>query len=159
MFFFCACPDDYEQLDANEKANRAKLSSDLCSIEKTSKFYIRALLELPLKQNPSGSSESASIVVTWGVWVTLGNTDFDKIVNNWNNNESVVVEGSLNNNLPVYNTTLGTLVTVTTRPGGFRPLITIKNSDNSPLSNDFQNGIPIDRLSSLIDFVLHTSRS
>lgn len=57
----------------------------------------------------------------------------------------------------MYNTTLGIPVSVTTRPGGFRPLVKIKNSD-SPLAKDYQNGVPIERLVSLIEFVFHTSR-
>merc|ERR1712137_687025 len=160
LFFFCAAPDDYDTLDGTERANRAKLSADLCTIEKISTHYIRALLELPLKQEQTSNSGKAAnnvIVVTWGVWVAVSSADFDKVVNNWNSHESLVLEGKLNNSLPVYKNALGMPVTVTTRPGGFRPLVSIKSSDNQ-LATDANSGITSDRLSSLVEFVFHTSK-
>mmetsp|Transcript_70387 Transcript_70387/g.106463 ORF Transcript_70387/g.106463 Transcript_70387/m.106463 type:complete len:662 (+) Transcript_70387:33-2018(+) len=169
LFFFCAAPQDYENLDGTEKANRAKLSADLCSIEKTSKFYIRALLELPFRQEvaPSGRGKGSKlgrtdsghqIVVTWGLWVAVSRTDFDKVVDTWNSNDSFSIEGILNNNLPVYNNCLGTPVTVTTRPGGFRPLISINSGDNA-LATETAAGINIERLGSIVEFVFHTAKS
>lgn len=157
LFFFCACPDDYEELDGTEKSNRAKLSSDLCMIDKTSKYYIRGLLEIPLQiDNKSNSSElsNQNVMITWGIWVSIESSDFEKIVNNWNDNDPFEISGTLNNNIPKYNNTLGTPVLVTTRPCGFRPLITVKDKD-SPLAKDAMDGIPISSLGNWIDFALH----
>ena len=160
MFFFCAAPDDYEALDATEKSNRAKLSADLCCIEKTSKYYVRALLELHLQQ-PHGSRASnrdsgRQITITWGLWVSVSSSDFEKYVNNWNNNDSFSFNGTLNNNMPEYNNCVGAPVTVTTRPGGFRPLISMDSGD-STLAKEFHSGVTVEKLSSLIGFVFHTS--
>lgn len=156
LFFFCACPDDYEELDGTEKSNRAKLSSDLCVIEKTSKFYVRGLLEIPLTRGSSNSSNGEeNIIATWGVWVSIESSDFDKIVNNWNDNELLEISGTLNNSIPKYDNSFGIPVLITTRPCGFRPLITIKDNDSS-LAKDAKNGIPISSLGNWIDFVLHS---
>ena len=149
---FCATPDDYEELDGTERANRAKLSADLCLIEKSSTHYVRGLIEIPIKETEKTGKDT---VLTWGVWVLISGEDFEKIVSNWSNGETITVKGKLNNVLPVYKNSLGIDVELTTRSGGLRPLVILKGE--SPLKKDQSEGIPISRLEPFIEFTLQSA--
>lgn len=144
LFLFFASPEDYESLDGTEKANRAKLSSDLCCIESTSSFYVRGLLEIPVHIAES----SVKPILTWGLWIKVSQTDFDSVVANWSTENNIEMDGTINNSLSGYSGSYGMKVKLTTRSGGLRPIITLK--DDSTLSKDQEEGLSAEKVSNLL---------
>jgi hypothetical protein len=154
LFFFCASPQDYEELPANVRAARSKLSADLCSIDNV-RFFVRGLLEVPIRVADE-IKDLNNIVLTWGVWVAVETEDFYRLMKGWSDPTPLALKGTLNSSLPLYNDTLNLPVTLTTRAGGLRPLIELASPD-SLLAKDKREGLSVMRLESLLEVILHRS--
>lgn len=166
LVFFCGNPHDYEDLDDEAKKSRAKVSSDLCSID-NQRFYVRGLVEVPvlepeLDKGPTAAAAKANapkkfsdIKLVWGVWVQVDAQEFFKIMEKWSDDAELVVPGMLGNIMQPYPDTLHQPVTMRTRPGGLRPIVTLDSADNS-LATEVNNGISFKRLETLIESVLHS---
>jgi len=164
LYLFCSHPSDYDELSATDKQNRSRISADLCSIDNL-RFFVRGLLEIPVVVPAIPGSENERpehttkerLSFTWGVWVSVETADFFRIMEKWSSNDVMQIQGFLNNNVPLYNDSMGASVTLKTRVGGLRPSITV-NGDTQ-LSKDQRCGISITHFSEVLDFVLHRTEA
>ena len=142
-------PTYYGALPEAERAARANLSSDLCTIDDTD-FFIRGVLDIPIKATEE--------VFAWGVWVTLSRPHFDRYV------ELFEVDagpddgpwfGWFSNRLPKYPDTLNLKTRVHLRPGRQRPHIELEATDH-PLAVHQREGIDLEELLAIISDRLHS---
>eukprot|EP00011_Vannellida_sp_DIVA3-517-6-12_P000083 CAMPEP_0114624238 /NCGR_PEP_ID=MMETSP0168-20121206/10666_1 /TAXON_ID=95228 ORGANISM="Vannella sp., Strain DIVA3 517/6/12" /NCGR_SAMPLE_ID=MMETSP0168 /ASSEMBLY_ACC=CAM_ASM_000044 /LENGTH=687 /DNA_ID=CAMNT_0001835511 /DNA_START=177 /DNA_END=2236 /DNA_ORIENTATION=+ len=166
LAFFCGNPHDYEDLDDEAKKSRAKVSSDLCSID-NQRFYVRGLVEVPvLEPTADGATDTAAtkggkkkfsdIKLVWGIWVQVDAQEFFKIMEKWSDDAELTIPGMLGNIMQPYPDTLNQPVTMKTRPGGLRPLVTLDSPDNS-LAKEVRDGVSFKRLETLVESVLHNT--
>lgn len=160
MVYFWRGPHDWEELVEHSKETRARLSSDLCTID-NSRFYVRGLIHIPiLPAEPDGSlsdpkaSANTKRELVLGVWLQVLATDFYKILSNWNKSDvNDVLEGTLNSNIQFYKkTTLNTKCRLLTRPNGSRPTVEIMAPHS--LQDDMKTGISIDRLDEILSAII-----
>lgn len=93
-----------------------------------------------------------------GVWVKLEALDFFKVMDGWNDVKPFTVMGKLSNNLPL-NASIQTLnlsVSLTTRPEGLRPVVSVVNHPEHQLSIYQNSGITLETLESLISNFVHS---
>jgi hypothetical protein len=109
-------PDNYANLNAEERDNRTVISSDQCIID-GSEFWIRGCLEIPI----IGSDE----VFLWGLWANLFEEDFDIVQAHWEtpNRENLIgpFKGRLGNKLTLYPQTSNLKLTVRIQPARISP--------------------------------------
>lgn len=140
--FSAAVPDPYSALPEEQRAERSKLTSDLCIID-ADKFFVRGMIEIPVE----GSAES----FTWGVWVSLCSRDFDEFLDLYeeeNREDQGPYVGQLASQLPGYPETLGLSVTVHLRNNRIRPRVVLTQADH-PLATEQKKGIGIARLGAI----------
>jgi hypothetical protein len=123
LSYHTRAPHQWDVLTDEERSSRAKLSTDLCSID-DKQFFLRGLLELPIKpetmmlQTPSSGRDSVNSDnndiykdirlwprFRWGVWVQVSAEDFNRILQDWckEGRESMEpVAGELATNIGVY---------------------------------------------------------
>jgi hypothetical protein len=71
-------PDPYLAIPKAERAKRAKITKDTCSLEDEDgeHFFIRAVLSIPIKDSRKGENNQLGI----GVWVSQSKTNFLRYV-------------------------------------------------------------------------------
>ncbi|MGH9759625.1 MAG: DUF2199 domain-containing protein [Blastocatellia bacterium] len=137
----------YDVLAPEERDARAAISSDECVID-DKHFFIRGLVEIPIV----GSAEKFS----WGVWVSLSESNFDRACELWNDPARVFEPaffGWLSTNLPGYPQTLNLKALTHSQAVGQRPLIELEPTDH-PLSVEQRNGITMDRVKEIAEMML-----
>ena len=117
---------------------------------------MRGLLEMPIKlEKQEGEGD---LYLTFGVWVLTETAEFFRIMEKWKEPEIFTVNGHLNNFIPSFDDTLGIPVTLTTRLGGLRPIIGLKDTaaSPSPLLLAIQNGITLSQVETLYESLFHS---
>jgi hypothetical protein len=124
------------------------LSPDLCVIEKRD-FFVRGLIEVPIITGEEP--------FRWGVWVSLSEKNFNKMVELWNDAkllEQPSYFGWLSNSIDLYPETLNLKTQIRSRDIKLRPFITLENNDH-PLALEQRNGITLQRVREIAEHSLH----
>lgn len=131
-------PTPYWDVPEEKREADVFLTSDSCVIADRF-FFVHGCLEIPITD--------ADEVVTWGVWVSLKEENFQI----WQDNYDTVQRrhlgpffGWLSNRLPIYADTLHLKTTVHLRDDGLRPLIELEPTDHA-LAKDQRDGITLQR--------------
>ena len=127
-------PDDYFNLDENERYNRGKISSDFCQLDE--RYFVRSVIPVPVTDRIND--------YCWGVWIELSKDDFFKAFDTWDDEDVSRIpklKGKLANDLPEYDNTLkleGEIeLKADTRPFFYA-------IENSRLKLDQENGVTSD---------------
>ena len=134
-----------------EERKGSLLGEEQCIIDGPDEFhyYIRACLDIPIK----GTDDCFS----WGVWVSLNESDFKEMFDNLNNPERSRLGpyfGWLSTKIPEYPDTMFLKVTVYQRAIGVRPLVELEPTDH-PLAVQQRAGIELEELQELVVKILH----
>ena len=141
--FFCPVPDPWLSVPEHKRATAGyKIDEDLCMIADES-FFVRGCVEIPV----IGQEE----VFVWGVWVSLAEQNFKRVLDLWNANvdQEPAMFGWLCNNIKIYQETFGLKTNILLRNNGLRPLITLEPTDH-PFALDQRNGITLERLEQIV---------
>lgn len=144
-------PMYYTALAPEERAARATLTSDLCTIDDTD-FFVRAVLEIPIK----GTEETFG----WGAWVTLSRSHFDRYVELFDIDPPAGEGpwfGWFSNRVPGYPDTLNLKTRVHLQPHRQRPRLELEPTAH-PLAVHQREGIALEELLKLIGDRLHPGR-
>ncbi len=148
MAWHVATPDPWQALSPEERKTRGEISSDQCIID-DEHFFVRGLIEIPVVDGDE--------VFSWGVWVSLSRSNFERSSMLWQSPERVNEEpyfGWLCNELPGYESTLYLKTHVHSREVGMRPLIELEHTDH-PLALEQRNGITMDRVREIAGMLHH----
>ena len=143
----CDAPLHYQQLPEAARAERAKLSSDLCTIDTSEggDRFVRGVCLLPV----ADSEETFG----FGVWVSLSPENFRRYVETFDDDDQAKLGpmfGWLCNRLPSYPDTLNLQTTVVPQDGGARPQVWINEAHaEHPLYIEQRGGISKKRLGKL----------
>jgi hypothetical protein len=133
-----AAPLVWDKASAQERADHFDLTTDTC-IWKDEHFFVRGVLELPLKDRDG--------VLSFGVWTSLSRDSFFRYLPTFDEeNEADRLKlppmfGWFSNSLPGYPETLNLRCSAHARTGGLRPLIELEPTDH-PLAIAQREGIP-----------------
>jgi hypothetical protein len=148
MAYAVTAPPNWNGLPEAERATRAELTDDLCTIDDT-EHYIRGCLEIPV----SDSSES----LVWGVWVSVSKESFEYILDRWT---ADIAEdepprfGWLCTWLNGYPEPREIRCHVFLRSGDLRPRIVLEPTDY-PLAVEQQQGITFERVKQIAALAGH----
>lgn len=137
-------PADYFKIPEQDRQSRIKLSEDLCSID-DKEFFIRAVLELPVKDNEDN--------FRWGTWAQISQDDFFKYLRLWDADgveSEPPFKGILSGGVNYYPDTDLMEVKVHLRSKGQRPLFGVV-SEEHPLGIDQREGITLHRVQEIIE--------
>jgi hypothetical protein len=137
-------PWHYHVLTEAERAARAVLTSDTCSIEDRD-FFVRGYLEIPIHDR--------SQPFAYGVWVSLSREHFDRFLELYDEKDRLPQEpwfGWLCNRIPGYPDTLHLKTNVHLRPHPTRPYIELEPTDH-PLALEQRSGITLRRLQDIVE--------
>ncbi|MFA5119590.1 DUF2199 domain-containing protein [Zavarzinia sp.] len=129
-----SAPSDWFALPEAVREARARLSEDLCMIDRKS-FYVRGCLEIPI----AGSGAC----LTWGIWVAVGAADFGHVLDHWNDPIPAgdpPLDGELASWLDGYPKPEHVACQLVLRDGNLRPLILLAPGDY-PLALEQHQGI------------------
>lgn len=135
LSFGAIAPIYYDSIPASERSNRTTLTSDVCVIDHEY-FFVHGCLEVPIQGTLEGFS--------WGVWVSLSRTSFDRILRVWDlagRESEPPYFGWLSTRLPDYPDTLNLKTEVHLRPVGQRPWVDLEPTDH-PLAVHQRSGVP-----------------
>ncbi len=134
-------PAHYHQLPEPERAARARLSSDFCTIDDEDHF-VRGVCLLPVQ----GSDQSFG----FGVWVSLSAENFRGYVETFEDDDQSklgTMFGWLCNRIPTYPETINLETAVVPQDMKVRPQVWISEAHaDHPLYIEQQTGITKDRL-------------
>jgi hypothetical protein len=145
-------PDFVNKLLPWEREKRCQSSPDWAIVDERF-FYVRGCIELKVQGTDS--------VFSLGVWTTLGEDEFDRTMQMWDNPERLSeppYNGALANTLPLYPETRNLTTLVHTRAPGDRPAISIVDETHQ-LYEQQQHGIPFDQVVELTKLILHGGSS
>ncbi|MFJ7941791.1 MULTISPECIES: DUF2199 domain-containing protein [Bacillaceae] len=138
-------PDYYEEVPFEEQEKRIEMNEDVCIID-DEYFFIRGCIELPVMDG-----EDPFI---WDVWVSLSETNFDKMMEYWEvegrEKDLKPMFGWLQTSIPCYPETLNLKTMVHTRPIGLRPSIELEPTEH-PLSIEQRKGIGFKRIKQIAE--------
>jgi hypothetical protein len=141
-------PIYWEQIPEDERSNRGFLNTDICVIDKQD-FFVRGLIPIPVIESEE--------IFMWGVWVTLSEPNFDRIISLWND-PRIIEEppyfGWLANNIPIYPNTLNMKTHISSRNVKDRPLIELEPNDH-PLPREQRTGISRKRVEEIAALMMH----
>lgn len=150
--FAFKAPDPYANLSAEDKASRATLDSDVCTIayEDQTDRFIRAVLEVPIhgQEDP----------FLWGIWVSVSEKSLQRYLDTLD--EPVPGDGFfgwLSNQIAIYPSADMRPANVFIQQEGDRPKVVIHTNgrENDPLVIDQQNGISVERAQELAELAMH----
>lgn len=123
------------------------LNSDFCVI-KEKDYFVRCVIELPI----IGSVER----FCWGVWTSLSKSNFDRIVERWENPQPDEPSyfGWVSNSIDVYPETLNLKVSLHNRDARQRPSALLEPTDH-PLAIEQRNSITVDRVREIAERAMH----
>jgi hypothetical protein len=142
-------PSVCEAIPRDEWDRRIELSTDQCIIDHEH-FFVRGCLEIPL-------IEKRGDVFVWGVWVSLSQSNFDRVHTLWHTagrEREHPYFGWLCTALPCYSDTMYLKTDVQTRPVGERPLVKLQPCDHA-LYAEQRDGITMDRVQEFAEQILH----
>jgi hypothetical protein len=124
-------PDVVWAIPEERRSTEAKFNSDLCQFG--GRFFIRAVLKLPFNEQPG--------FYAWGPWVELQEPDFYRYVELYDKDgtDEPMVSGTLANEIPSYQPTLGLPVMVQFQNSTSRP--TLKVAAGHQLADEQTRGI------------------
>lgn len=126
-------PDEVWALPQEERAERAKFTSDLCRYD--GRCFIRCVLHVPFTESAGDFG--------WGVWVEVDWPIFERYLTLSETDASSEPRyvGKLANALPTYAETLGANVLVQFRESTQRPSVHLLADDGSQLALEQRHGI------------------
>ncbi|WP_423889208.1 DUF2199 domain-containing protein [Bradyrhizobium sp.] len=139
MDYGFAAPRNWLGLPDAERASRAKLTDDVCTIDNTER-YVRGCLEIPV----SGSSGS----LVWGVWVSVSEESFHYILARWTSQiapDEPPRFGWLSTWINGYPEPSEIRCNIFLRSGTLRPRIVLQPTEY-PLAVEQHRGITLDRV-------------
>ena len=137
-----AAPVYYFSAEPEERDERFELGEELCSMD-NEHFFIRGCIEIPI----IGTDEH----LIWGVWVSLSKVNFNKVKENWNDQELLEpMFGWLSTDVPCYPDTVNLKALVHPRKDGVRPYVELEPTDH-PLAVELQNGVTIERVKEIAE--------
>lgn len=150
LSFGADSPDQWDRLTEAERA-RSELGGETCVIraESETSRYVRAVLRVPI----AATSEEFS----WGVWVSLSEKSFAEVEAHWDAAHRVELGpyfGWLCTRVPGYPDSMFLKTSVSQRPVGSRPLVTLEPTDH-PLAVHQREGIRQDELQRIVVQELH----
>ena len=141
-------PASWLLIPETERRKRAKLSSDLCEIDREL-FFILGNIEIPIIDTGQ--------LFSWSVWVSLSADNYVRARKLWKvkgRESEPPYFGWLNTLLPTYPVTLNLKTQVHTRSIGLRPLVELEPTDH-PLAVEQRQGISWERVQEIAEVVLH----
>jgi len=144
-------PDNYANLNRDDRENRAVINSDQCVIDQK-EFYIRGCLEIPIRED--------NRVFLWGLWAFMWEEDFDELETCWDEEGRETrfgpYKGRLSNKLSdVYFPSIANLkVSIRLQPLGTRPLFFIDEPEH-PLAMAQRDGMTLKQVEDLVSKLLH----
>ena len=143
-------PAQWDLLTEAERS-RSELTSEQCVIESDEgrSFFVRACLDIPIRDSQSP--------FTWGVWVSLSETNFLEMSEHWNDSARTRLGpyfGWLCTALPQYPDTMYLKTMVHHREVGVRPYVELQPSDHQ-LAVHQREGIPHEELQRMVIALLH----
>ena len=142
-------PALYCNLDESERATRAILTDDMCSIDGTHHF-VRAVLEIPIIAHVEP--------LTWGVWGSLSEANFQRYRISFHDDDQSKLGPMFSwfaSQLPDYPETLNLKCNIVPRDDRQRPQIEFAPEDDHALAVDKRNGISLERAIEFVMPVLH----
>lgn len=137
-------PAVYAGLPETERAQRATLTSDLCTVDDAF-FFIRALCRVPIQATEQDFG--------WGVWVSLSQENFRRYKESFHDSDQSklgAMFGWFCNRLPGYPDTLSLQTRVVPQDGNQRPLVYVKEVHaGHPLYIEQCEGMPQEKLARL----------
>jgi hypothetical protein len=147
-----AAPVYYDQIPVPERAERARLTSELCVIDDRH-FFVRAALPIPIRD--------AKATFSWGVWVSLSERSFARYVELQGSAPAAGGDpcfGWLSNQLPRYPDTLSLKAHLHLQPDGRRGLLELEPTDH-PLAVHQRDGIKLLDLLAIVEGELHARQA
>jgi hypothetical protein len=146
--FAAEAPAYWYELPAQERATRAVLTPDFCTIDDEHHF-IRGCLELPI----IGSDEK----LVFGMWVSLSEGSMRRAAELWDV-DAIEREpprfGWLSTSIRPYPGALQLKAAVHFRGGGLRPLVRVEPTDHG-LALDQARGITFERVQEIVATLMH----
>lgn len=142
-------PAHYYDLAEDERAGRAVLTDDLCSIDGES-WFVRAVLKIPVVEHTE--------CLDWGVWGSLSEANFGRYraaLRDGDQSKLGPMFSWFASRLPDYADTLNLRCTIVPRNGRQRPLIAFHPDDDHSLVLDQRTGISLERAIEFVKPVLH----
>jgi hypothetical protein len=139
MGYAVKAPRNWFGLPEAERATRAKLSEDLCTIDGR-EHYVRGCLEIPVIGSPEP--------FVWGVWASVSEASLKRILELWNAPD---VEGEpprfgwFSTWLQGYPEPVEIKCQIHLRAGNLRPRFVLEATEY-PLAVEQRNGMTIDRI-------------
>lgn len=134
-------PDPYFGVPEPERANRIRVTTDICAIDETD-FFVRGVLLIPIRNH----SDHLGL----GVWVSQKQANFQTYLDNFDTADIGPFFGWLSNHLPFYEQDTWALKTMAHFQGNNqRPIIKLAPCEH-PLYADYSEGITLDRAWSLV---------
>jgi len=137
-------PADCFKIPEDERGERIRINDDLCVID-GQEFYIRGVLELPIKDTAERFA--------WGIWARVIEADYERYLELWDV-ESVEgeapLEGELSGGVKSYPGSDLLPVTIHLQPNNQRPLFKVK-SLTVPLGIDQRDGITMEKVHQFLE--------
>jgi hypothetical protein len=135
-------PDIVWAIPEPERSARAKFSSDLCKLDE--RYFIRGVLYVPFSEEDGDFG--------WGVWAEVAKPVFDRYLELYDQDGSAEPRhaGILANAIDVYESSLGTPLSIQFRDSTERPSLHVATGEQSRLSLDQRNGIDRARYHSIL---------
>lgn len=131
-------PDRYHKLSESDKKNRGDLKDDFCIIRSLHQidYYIRVVVNIPVNDDCRD--------LEYGLWVQVSEPSFRNYWENFKNEDYLTeFKGFIANDLPGYKSTIEVPVIVKTQPDNQRPIITPKEDNDHPFTEDLKNAISL----------------
>jgi hypothetical protein len=139
MHYAFAAPRNWFELTEAERATRAILNSDICTIDRK-EHYVRGCLEIPVLESPES--------LVWGVWVSVSEDSLLYMLSKWN---AEIAEsepprfGWLSTWINGYPEPHDIRCHIFLRSGNLRPRIVLQSTDY-PLAIEQHQGITLERV-------------
>ncbi|MEC3885121.1 DUF2199 domain-containing protein [Halobacillus sp. HZG1] len=135
-------PVYYYDAEPEEREDRFELDDDVCVMD-NGNFFIHGCIEIPMIETHEH--------LTWGVWVSLSEANFDELIEHWDIQETLEpMFGWLSTDLPCYPDTVNLKTMVHFRPDSIRPSIELELTDH-PLAVEFRDGITLERVQEIAE--------
>jgi hypothetical protein len=144
LCFGADAPVAWEALSVVDRQNRARLTSDLCEIDRQH-FFVRGLLQIAI--------QGADQVFTYLVWSSLSASNYERTQELWGvvgREHEPPYFGWLNSALAGYPNTVNLKLNVHTQPVCERPLVELEPTEH-PLAVEQREGITWSRVHELVD--------
>jgi len=138
----------YFLIPEDQRKDRCEINDDQCIID-GKHFFLRGTLEIPVENNEED--------FLWNVWVEISESDFDKINENWEDENRILdppYKGEIATQLEPYPQTCGLSVLLVTQKVGLAPKVVVLET-NHPLFFEQQSGIDMTRVTDFAIKILY----